>query len=176
MQAFDRLVQAGKVRYVGASNFTAWRLEQARALSQMNGWTQYCCAQQRYSYLRAKPGAYFDAQVMVDADMLDYARTTGISLLAFSPLLNGAYTRTDRQFREQYLGPDTDARLKMLYSISEEVEATANQVVLAWMLHHDPPVFPIIAVSDDTQLDENLGALDVTLSMEQMARLNNAGA
>lgn len=176
MEVFDRLVQAGKVRTIGASNFVAWRLEQARALCQMNGWASYCCAQQRYSYLRAKPGAYFDAQVMVDDDMLDYASTTGISLLAFSPLLNGAYTRKDRKFRDQYLGPDTDARLKILYTVAGEVGATANQVVLAWLLQHNPPVFPVMAVSNAMQLDENLGALDVTLSEVQMARLNGAGA
>ena len=141
----------------------------------MNGWTSYCCAQQRYSYLRAKTGAYFDAQVMVDDDMLDYARTTGISLLAFSPLLNGAYTRSDRAFRDQYLGPDTCARLQVLYTVAEEVGATANQVVLAWMLHHNPPVIPIIAVSNDTQMDENLAALELKLNAKQMARLDQAG-
>jgi aryl-alcohol dehydrogenase-like predicted oxidoreductase len=176
MEAFDRLVKAGKVHYVGASNLTSWRLEQARWTSKVNGWTLYCCAQQRYSYLRAKPGAIFDAQVMVDNDMLDYTRTTGISLLAFSPLLNGAYSRCDRPFRDQYLGPDTGARLQTLYNIADETGATANQVVLALMLQHNPPVIPIIGVSSGAQMDENLGSLDVQLSPTQMARLNIAGA
>ena len=176
MEAFHRLVASGKVRHIGASNFAAWRLEQARALSHMNGWAPYCCAQQRYSYLRAKPGAYFDAQVMADDNMLDYARTTCIGLLAFSPLLGGAYSRDDREFRSQYLGPDTDARLQTLYSTAEDLDVTPNQVVLAWMLHHDPPVIPVMAVSNDAQLDENLGALNVKLTEEQMQLLDNAGA
>ncbi len=57
LEAFDRLVRAGKVRFIGASNFLAWRLEKARMVSRANGWAEYCCIQQRYSYLRPKPGA-----------------------------------------------------------------------------------------------------------------------
>jgi aryl-alcohol dehydrogenase-like predicted oxidoreductase len=175
MEAFNHLVKTGKVRYVGASNLSTWRLEQARWICKLNGWTPYCCAQQRYSYLRAKPGAYFDAQVMVDDDMLDYARTTGITLLAFSPLLNGAYARSDRPFSDQYLGPDTCARLQVLYNLADEAGVTPNQVVLAWMLHHQSPVIPIMGVSSEAQIEENLGALEVKLSPEQVARLHSAG-
>ena len=103
MEAFDRLVRAGKVRLVGASNFLAWRLEEARWVSQTNDWAEYCCIQQRYSYIRPKPGASFDPQIAANDDLLDYWRTRGITMLAYSPLLSGAYTRADRSFSEQYL-------------------------------------------------------------------------
>jgi len=174
--AFDRLIRAGKVRFIGASNFLAWRLEEARWVSQTHGWAEYCCIQQRYSYIRPKPGASFGHQIAANDDLLDYCRTPGIRMLAYSPLLSGAYTRASRAFSEQYLGPDTDARLTALKVVSEEVGATANQVVLAWMVQSDPVVIPLVGASTVDQLEENLGALAIKLSAEQMVRLNDASA
>ncbi len=176
MEAFDRLVQAGKVRYIGASNFLAWRLEKARMISRAGGWAEYCCIQQRHSYLRPKPGAGFGAQINSNEDLLDYVESEGVTLLAYSPLLSGAYTREDRDFQEQYLGPDSDARLAVLNSVAGETGATANQVLYAWMMQSTPPVIPLMAASNDAQMTENLGALDVTLSEAQMTRLNEASA
>ena len=174
LEAFDRLVQTGKVRYVGASNYLAWRLEKARWTSRANGWAEYCCVQQRYSYLRGRRAASFDPQVEANDDLVSYTRAEGVTLLAYSALLGGAYTRSDRAFAEQYLGPDSDARLAALRAVADETGATANQVVLAWMLHQG--VLPLIAASTREQLQENIAALDVTLSDEQLARLNVAGA
>jgi aryl-alcohol dehydrogenase-like predicted oxidoreductase len=176
IEAYDRLIRAGKVRFIGASNFLAWRLEEARWVSQTHGWAEYCCIQQRYSYIRPKPGASFDPQIAANDDLLDYCRTRGIRMLAYSLLLSGAYTRADRAFPEQYLGPDTDARLAALKVISGEVGATANQIVLAWMVQSDPVVIPLVGASAVDQLEESLGALAIELSADQMARLNNASA
>ncbi len=111
LEAFDKLLKAGKVRFIGASNFSFWRLEEARWVSQTQGWAEYCCIQQRYSYVRPKPGVDFDPQVAANEDLLDYCKTRDITLLAYSPLLRGAYTRPDRLFPEQYVGPDTEARV-----------------------------------------------------------------
>jgi aryl-alcohol dehydrogenase-like predicted oxidoreductase len=176
LEAFDRLVKAGKVRFIGASNFLAWRLEEARWASQAQGWAEYCCIQQRYSYIRPKPGASFDPQIAANDDLLDYCRAREIRLLAYSPLLGGAYTRADRAFVDQYLGPDTDARVAALGAVVEEIGATANQIVLAWMVQSDPAVIPLVGASTVEQLQEDLGAQDVKLSTEQMARLNDASA
>ena len=174
LEAFDRLVQTGKARTIGASNYLAWRLEKARWISRTNGWAEYCCVQQRYSYLRGRRGASFDPQVEANDDLVSYTRTEGVTLLAYSALLGGAYTRADRTLDDQYLGPDGAARLAALHAVADETGATANQVVLAWMLHQG--VLPLIAASTREQLAENLNALDVTLSDEQLARLNAAGA
>lgn len=178
MAAFGRLVTAGKVRFVGASNYRAWRLEQAHWVAKTNDWPAFCCVQQRYTYLRPKPGADFSPQLFANDDLLDYvrARRHDFTLLAYSALLGGAYARADRSLPEQHLGPDADARLRALCEVAEQTGATVNQVVLAWMLHSDPPVLPLIAASTEAQLAENLGALDVQLSADQMQRLNEAGA
>jgi len=176
LEAYDRLIRAGKVRWIGASNFSPWRLEEARWVSQTQGRAAYCCVQQRYSYVRPKPGASFGRQIAANDDLLDYCRARGMRLLAYSPLLSGTYTRADRTFPAQYLGSDTEARLAALKAVSEEVGATANQVVLAWMAQSDPAVIPLLGASTVDQLQENLRAQEVKLSAEQMARLNSAAA
>ncbi len=178
LEAFARLVQAGKVRFIGASNFLAWRLEQAHHISAAHGWPEYCCVQQRYTYLRPKHGASTDPQVVANDDLLDYvaARRGEFTLLAYSPLLGGAYTRRDRPIPAEYAGPDTEARLAALREVAQAHEATLNQVVLAWMLHSDPVVLPVMAASTREQLSENLAALDLELTGDEMARLNDAKA
>jgi aryl-alcohol dehydrogenase-like predicted oxidoreductase len=176
LEAFDRLVKSGKVRVIGASNYLAWRLEQAHWISHNNKWTEYCCVQQRYTYLPARPGTTFDPQVAVNDDLLDYCRNSGITLLAYSVLLNGAYTRSDRQLPEQVSGSENEKRLTTLRSVASETGATVNQVILAWMMQSNPAVLPLIAASDEAQLQENLAALELRLSSEQMERLNKAPA
>lgn len=176
MEAFHKLVKAGKVHFIGASNFLAWRLEEARWVSRTQGWSEYCCIQQRYSYVRPKPGAKFAPQIAANDDLLDYCKSRGITLLAYSPLLRGAYTRPERPFPDQYLGPDSKARVAVLKTIAKEKDATANQIVLAWMIHSEPCVIPLVAASTSGQMRENLSSLNISLSTEDMARLNSAGS
>jgi aryl-alcohol dehydrogenase-like predicted oxidoreductase len=175
LEAFDKLVRDGKVRFIGASNFLAWRLERARWISKTNDLAAYCCIQQRFTYARPRPGADFAPQVSANDDLLDYCASNPVTMLAYSPLLGGAYTRDDRDFAAQYQSHDTQARVKVLKTIAEEVGATPNQVIYAWMLQSTPLVIPLTAASTKEQLAENLGALDVTLSNEQIQRLNEAG-
>ncbi len=176
LEAFDRLVCAGKVRVVGASNFVAWRMEAAHHLCATNGWAPFCCIQQRHTYLRPRPSAAFDPQVVANADLTDYCQSTRTRLLAYSPLLGGAYSRDDKAIDARYAGADSDARLAALHAVATEHDATANQVVLAWMLHSDPQVIPLVAASNTAQMAENLAALNVALSEEDMRRLDTAGA
>ena len=176
LEAFSRLVQAGKVRFVGASNYTAWRLEAARNLSETRDWPLYCCVQQRHSYLRPSPGASFSPQLAVNDDLLDYCRARPVTLLAYSVLLSGAFTRPDRPVPDQYHGPDTEARLAVLNQVAGEIGASPNQVILAWMLAGDPPVVPLIAASTLPQLDENIAALEIKLTPDQISRLTEATA
>lgn len=179
LEAFHRLVQAGKVRYIGASNYMAYRIERAHTLAKLNDWPQFCCVQQRYTYLQPRYGRRVAAaQEYVTEELLDYvrARKGDFTLLAYAVLLAGAYTRADRAVPDEYDSPDNNARLLTLRAIAQASEATPNQIVLAWMMQSDPPVLPLIAASTHDQLAENLGALELTLSAEQMARLNMASA
>lgn len=175
LEAFYQLVKSGKVCNIGASNYLAWRLEEAHFIGLSKSWPEFCCVQQRYTYLRPKHGTSFDPQIVVNEDFVDYCKNRDLTLLAYSVLLSGAYTRTDRSVPSQYVGPDTDRRLETLKAIAKEVNATPNQVILAWMLRSDPPVRPLIAASSKAQLQENLDALKISLTSDQMERMNNAG-
>jgi aryl-alcohol dehydrogenase-like predicted oxidoreductase len=173
LRAFDRLVQAGKVRWLGASNFAAWRLSEARMASKTLSLPMYCCIQQRFSYLRPRPGTTFSAPNAMTDEMLEYCRLRDLPVLAYSSLIKGGYT-PERSLREQYHWPDTDARLTALEDICHQTGATPNQVVLAWMMQLEARVIPLIGVSRREQMDENLGALQVHLTAEQMQRLSSA--
>jgi aryl-alcohol dehydrogenase-like predicted oxidoreductase len=175
MQAFDKLIRAGKVRAIGASNLPVWRIAEANAVSRLHGWAQYSVVEQRHTYFRPRHGADFGPQICINEGLKCYCRARGLALIGYSVLLQGAYTRSDRPVPAQYAGPDADARLEVLNAVAAEVGATPNQVVIAWMLGSDPPVLPIVAGSRPEQLCENLGALNVKLSEEQIRRLDTAG-
>lgn len=176
LAAFDALVSQGKVRFIGASNFSSWRLAEARCASAANGFVQYSCVQQRHTYLRPKPGATFAPQLSATEELLDYCSTNGLTLLAYSPLLGGAYVRDDKAIGAQYLGPDADRRLEILDQVAAEVGAGRNELILAWMMLQTPPIIPVTSAGSAAQLKENLRSLDLSLSPEQIERLNAAGA
>ncbi len=173
LEAFDKLVKVGKVRYVGASNYLAWRLEQAKWVSQTNHWAQFTCIQQHYTYLPLRPGTSTDPQVFANEDLLDYCRSTGMTLLAYSALQSGAYTRPERSLPGRLVSADNDKRLTALRAVAQEAGVTVNQVILRWMIQRD--IIPLIAASTQEQMTENIGALNFQLSAAQMQRLNEAG-
>ncbi len=176
--AFDELRKEGKLRVIGCSNYRAWRIQEARELCRRRGWAAYCCVQQRYTYLRPAAGASFGRQLSADDELLDYcaAHRDETRLLAYSPSLGGAYTgRKDRGIPAQYQGPDTDARLAALRAVAAEAGASPIQVMYAWMLQSSPAVLPLVSAGSLQQLDENLGALRVSLSEAQVRALTDAG-
>ena len=175
MEAFDRLVRAGKVRAIGASNLKVWRIAEADTVSRVNGWARYCAVQQRHTYFRPRHGADFGPQICINEDLKDYCRSRNLTMVAYSVLLQGAYVRDDRPTPPQYAGPDADQRLEALRAVAAETGATLNQVIIAWMLQNDPPMVAIIAGSQPQQLNENIAALHLTLTPDQITRLDTAG-
>ncbi|MEU3572214.1 aldo/keto reductase [Kitasatospora sp. NPDC036755] len=175
MGAFAGLVAEGKVTALGCSNHDAGQLAAANDLAAERSWPGYRCVQQRHSYLRPRPDADFGIQKHADEALLSYlAPRPSMTLVAYSPLLGGAYCRPDRPLREQYEGPETKARLAALAEVAEETGATVNQVVLAWLIGHPVPTVPVIGASSAAQLEESLGALDLVLDEEQRRRLDTA--
>jgi aryl-alcohol dehydrogenase-like predicted oxidoreductase len=163
------------VRAIGASNLSVWRIAQANLLSQLKGWAGYVAVEQRYTYLRPRYAADFGPQIFINDDLKDYARASGVGLVGFSVLLGGACGRGAESLPPQFAGPDADARLEALCTVAQELGASVNQVILAWMRQSDPPVLPIIAGSRTEQLAENIAALDIKLTDDQMHRLTTAG-
>jgi aryl-alcohol dehydrogenase-like predicted oxidoreductase len=171
--AFDGLVRAGHVLAVGASNTVMWRVERARAQAMVGGHTPYTMLQLRHTYVRPRPGVRPDAYVQeyVTDETLDYLREhRDITLWAYSTLLEGAYTRPDREIGAQYRHPGTDARLAVLTEIAAELGATANQVILAWLMADG--IVPIVGVTTPEQLDEAIAATRLTVDDDVRARLH----
>jgi len=175
MNSFNRLVKAGKVRVLGASNLSIWRIAEANAIARTNGWSEYQLVQQRYTYLRPRLGADFGPQVFLSDEMKALARHHRITPVAYSVLLQGAYTRPERPVPAQFAGVDSDERLAALRSIADELGVSPNKVVIAWMRQSDPAVLPIIAGSRTEQLKENIEALALKLSDDHVHRLTIAG-
>ncbi len=172
--AMDKLVKAGKVRCIGSSNVKAWRLEEARSISLAKGLVRHAAVEQRFTYLRPRVDARFGGQISTNPDLLEYCKRHALPLLAYTPLLGGAYTREDRPLPPQYKHADSDARLEVLNSVAKEVGVNANQVILAWMMQQD--IIPIFGASRVEQMEDNIAAVNVTLSDEQMKTLTRARA
>jgi aryl-alcohol dehydrogenase-like predicted oxidoreductase len=179
--AFGELVAEGAVGLLGLSNHWAWQVERARTLAAVAGSARVDVLQYHHTYLRMRtdiPEARFspDGEIgAADGSILSYLRAEPtMTLVAYSPLLNGAYTRPDKKLDRAYDHPGTRARLEALELVVKETGATANQVVLAWLMGGELPVVPLIGASSVAQLDESLAAVDLRLSAEQRRLLDTA--
>lgn len=175
LNAFQKLIKAGKVRFIGASNYTSWRLEETRWVAQGGGFPEFCCLQQRVSYLRPVSGAEFDPQVVAGRELYDYCLIRNLRLLAYSPLLGGVYNVNNDRLDPRYQSTENTMRMYTLRQVAEESGVTAGQLVLAWLMQSKPEVIPVLGVSNREQLDENLDALKIRLSEDQINRLSSAG-
>jgi aryl-alcohol dehydrogenase-like predicted oxidoreductase len=179
--AFGELVAEGAVGLLGLSNHWAWQVERARTVATAAGIARADVLQYHHTYLRMRtdipdPRFSCDGEIGVaDGSILSYLRAEpGMALVAYSPLLNGAYTRPDKQMDRAYDHPGTQARLDALEQVVKETGATANQVVLAWLMGGEVPVVPLVGASSLAQLDESLAAVDLELSVEQRQLLDSA--
>jgi aryl-alcohol dehydrogenase-like predicted oxidoreductase len=179
--AFGELVADGTVGLLGLSNFWAWQLERARRLADASGAARAEVFQYHHTYLRMRtdiPDPRFgqDGEFGVaDGSILSYLRAeAGTTLVAYSPLLNGAYVRKDKPMDEAYDHGGTTNRLDALDAVVRETGATRNQVVLAWMIGGELPVVPLVGVSSIAQLEEALAAVDLELTDDQRRRLDAA--
>ncbi|MET9554779.1 aldo/keto reductase [Streptomyces sp. NPDC006645] len=176
VEGFGALVADGTVGLVGASNQLTWRIERARSLARARGLAGYTCVQQQYTYLRPRPGATFGTGEHATPELLDYARAErdDLTLLAYTPLLGGAYSDPAKPVPAPFDHPGADAQLAVLRDVARETGATGGQVVLAWLLGGELPVIPVIGASGVAQLDESLDALDLRLTQDQRDRLDQA--
>ena len=179
--AFGELVAEGAVGLLGLSNHWAWQVERARTVATAAGIARADVLQYHHTYLRMRtdiPDPRFsrDGEIGVaDGSILsDLRAEPGMTLVAYSRLLNGAYTRPDKQLDRAYDHPGTRARLDALEQVVKETGATANQVVLAWLMGGEVPVVPLVGASSLAQLDESLAAVDLELSVEQRQLLDSA--
>jgi len=178
IEALEALVRAGKVRYVGFSNWPAWMAAKAVGIQRERGYQQFRGAEMYYS-LVGRDLEHEVAPFCVDA---------GIGVMVWSPLaggfLSGKYTRAkpkgesgDRLGGFEFLPYDREqgyALIDLLQSIGGKHGATPAQVSLAWLLTRPAVASILVGASNRKQLDENLKAADVQLTAEDLAALDAA--
>ncbi|HEY1179686.1 MAG TPA: aldo/keto reductase [Phytomonospora sp.] len=181
VEAFAGLVADGTAGLLGASNHWAWRLDRARGIAAATGVPGFEVLQYHRTYLQPRSDiptlrSPDGSPGLVGPDLLSYLREEpGLALVAYSPLIGGAYTRDDKPIPAIYDHPGGRARLAALREVAAETGATAGQVALAWLIGAEIPSIPIVGASTVAQLDESLEAADLELTAEQRARLDTAG-
>ncbi len=181
LRAFDDLVCAGKVRYIGASNYSPSQLTRAILLSQMHGWMRFDCLQPEYSLLVRS----------TEWELLPLCCAEGIGVICWSPLAGGWLTgkyrrgqpapsesrvgRADRwdDLPEQRETEQTWRILETLVEVATEREKTPAQVALNWLLQQPGVTAPIFGARTLEQLEQNLGSVGWTLDADEVARLSS---
>jgi aryl-alcohol dehydrogenase-like predicted oxidoreductase len=176
LQALDDLVHAGKVRYVGCSNYAGWQLMKALGIAERRELTRFVSQQIHYT-LQAREAEYELVPIAIDR---------GIGVLVWSPLAAGLLSG---KYRRGEPGPAGSRLLSgwdeppvrdqdKLYDIVDVVVAVAKdrgaspaQVALAWLLERPAVTSLVIGARTDEQLADNLGAADLALSREELTRL-----
>jgi aryl-alcohol dehydrogenase-like predicted oxidoreductase len=181
MRALDDQVRAGKVLYVGISNTPAWIIAQANTLAEHRGWTPFTAIQVEYSLVQRD----------VERELIPMAAALDLAVTAWSPLgsgvltgkylgdragANGARLDVAPGMSERFLNERNLEIAGVVAAIAEELGATPAQVALRWLGTRGTPVIPILGARSARQLSENLGALDVELDDEQLARLDASSA
>lgn len=172
MRAFQEAIDDGKVRHLGASNLPAWRIARANAIARERGYTEYECVQPRFSYLIPNRGADFGTQLLATDELIDCCERLGLTILPYSPTLQGYYGRDDRRMPEQYVNTENRLKRDLVEELAERKGVDGNTIVLAWMLAREHPTVPVIGFSTHEQLERNLAALDVEFTPGERRRLD----
>lgn len=183
LSTLDGLVQAGKVRYIGASNLSGWQLQKAIDLSRTHGWEVFCCLQPLYNLLDRS----------TEWELIPVCRNEGLGIIPWSPLrggwLSGKYHRgmaappqgTRAEIAEsqnwseawsKYANERTWRIVDELTAVAQEANKTPSQVALRWLLQRSGVTAPIVGVRTMTHLETNLGAVGWVLDDSLMSRLS----
>ncbi|GAB2985997.1 aldo/keto reductase [Actinotalea caeni] len=174
--AFGKLQADGVVDLTGISNVSTWRVATAHLEARQQGVRPYAVVQQRHSYLYPPPVP--PRTSWVNADLLDYAASGGVdgriplSVVAYSPLEQGALARDDKPLFGGADNAGSRARVRELRQVARELGATPNQVAIAWLLGGEVPVIPLVGASSVEQLDELLDAVELDLPAEVRERMD----
>lgn len=179
LAAFGKLVDAGKVRVIGASNFGAMRLKAARDLANAKSLPCFHALENEYNLI---------SRHKYEGELEDYCVEHNIGVTPYyglaSGFLTGKYRSKDDLKKsarggrvEQFLDdPKAMAVLGVMDEVAEETGATLAQISLAWIAAQDGITAPIASATSVDQLEELIGSIDLELSEDQLTRLTNAGA
>jgi len=179
MRALDDMVRAGKILYVGISNTPAWVISQANTLADLKGWTPFAALQLQYSLIERN----------IEMEFIPMAKSLDLAITAWSPLgmgvLTGKYLQGSSSSNRFTINPGMGKSFvnehsrkiaEVVSSVAERIGRKPAQVALKWLLQQKGIVIPIVGASTVSQLEENLGCLDFTLSEDHMKELSEASA
>ena len=177
LKAFDKLVKAGKVRAIGASNYSAARLNEALDISEANGWTSYSVLQPEYNLLERDS---------FEGDLQNVCVSRNVAALPYYALASGFLTgkyRSDEDLAgkarggsvEKYLNDRGKNLLSVMDEIAAETGSSLTQIALAWLASQPGVAAPIASATSPSQVEELLGAMRLELSESQLSRLKAAG-
>ncbi|MEK6254277.1 MAG: aldo/keto reductase, partial [Gemmatimonadales bacterium] len=171
MRALDDMVRAGKILHVGVSDTPAWIVSRANTLAELRGWSPFVALQLRYSLIDRT----------AERDLIPMARAMDMAVTPWSILgagtLTGKYSRgaTPAEGRAKE-GAATDERnlsiADTVVGIAGEIGCTPSQVAVSWVRQQHGVIVPLVGARNLEQLEDNLGALDVTLDEDHLARLD----
>jgi aryl-alcohol dehydrogenase-like predicted oxidoreductase len=174
MRALDDVVRAGKVLYVGVSDFPAWKVSQANTLATLRGWSPFVALQIEYSLLERT----------VERDLIPMARDMGLGVTPWSPLgggvLSGKYNTGSKEpkrfkegegFGDRYLNERNLRIAQEAVDIAKTVGRSPSQVALAWINSRPGVTSTIIGARKAAHLADNLGSLSLDLPADAIQRL-----
>lgn len=179
LAALNDLVQQGKVRYIGASNYSATRLRKALQVSQLHGFARFESVQPPYNLVNR--GEY-------EGSLEELCIEQDIGVITYSSLASGFLTGKYRphqplptsprasRIRERYMNKNGFSVLEQIDHVAEAHHATDAQVALAWILAQPGITSAIASATSAEQVDEMLGSVNLQLSEEEMAALDTASA
>jgi aryl-alcohol dehydrogenase-like predicted oxidoreductase len=179
LEALNDLVRSGKVRYIGFSNWPAWKAAMAVTMRRERGWAQFTSGQMYYSLIGRD----------LEHEFVPFLRATGTGITVWSPLaggfLSGKYTRENLQDKEHRLSGvnfipfDKEAGFRVVEEmrrIGQPHGATVAQVALAWLLAKPYVTSVIMGASKMAQLEDNLKSVDVQLREAELTKLDELTA
>jgi aryl-alcohol dehydrogenase-like predicted oxidoreductase len=178
LRALDDLIRAGKVRYIGTSNFGAWQVVESLWAAKEYGLNRFISDQPPYNILDRR----------IERELVPMAETFGIGIIPWSPiaggLLSGKYRRdkaapegsrysdkSNPRYGERLVDPVYDV-VETLDAMAQSKDCTMVQLALAWVMHRPGITAPIIGPRSMPQLEEYLGAPAVTLTVADYARID----
>lgn len=181
LSALDSLVQSGKVRYIGASNYAAWHLMKALWTSERHGWERFVSQQIHYS-LQAREA---------ETELVPVSIDQGLAILVWSPiaggLLSGKYRRgVEAPAGSRHLGDWNEPpihnedklydTIETLVAIGEERGVSAAQIALAYILAKPAVTSVIVGARTEDQLADNLASAQLVLAEDELSRLDAVSA
>ena len=168
MEALHDTVQAGKVRYLGASTMYTWQFAKMNHIAALNGWTPFINMQCQYNLLYREE----------EREMLPYCRDQGIAVTTFSPLARGflaregATSRTRQDQYQEYYGDDIDREIvRRVREVATRRNVTMSHVAMAWVAGSPNPNVPIVGASKTSHLEVAVEALKLRLDAAERAFL-----